>query len=469
MGKKAPKAPSAQQLAAGALINQITPFGTTQFGTIDPETGQLTALPGAITQVTQETPFQEAFRGGREAIALGLLGEIGGVSPTGGGKGGGQGGVFPGVTGPREGGGKGGALPTALTQAGPQPQIDPTTGGLLPQPTQQTLSPAGLPIDMQNAFRSIQSQFGDETAQAFLKAQGASPIATTPAPTPTGQPTAGTPLQVATGGGEGGLLGARARIAGQRGERGTIRDILPSARAAGEGLPDFLGVSDVEGRLTQPFVTDFAGEGARLEQATFQRTADLLAPRFEEQDEALNQELANRGIPIGSAAFEREKNRLQEQQSRLLQDTAFGAVAAGRQEQERLARLGLATRGQQLGEGLSLAGLAAGQRGQLFGERQGVLGQALQKQLALANLEGAQRAQRFGEIGSLFGLPGTGFQSVPVPQLGTNPAAQSAALQQQAAQQRNAGKGGFGQLLGTLGGAFIGGPQGAALGGGLFR
>jgi len=220
-----------------------------------------------------------------------------------------------------------------------------------------------------------------------------------------------------------------------------IRGILPSAQGTTEGLGGFATPESIRGGIQTSLPGDFAGEGQRLEDATFGKFENLVGGSFDEQRENLAQSLANQGIPIGSEAFEREFSRLEDSQGRLRESAAFESIGAGRSEQERLSRLALSTRGQEFGEGFGLAGLASQNRAQQFGENRSQLQDALQKQLALASLEQQQRAQQFGELGSLggFSLP---FSPTPISSLaGSSTGAQAAGP-------------GF-QLLGQLGGAAL--------------
>lgn len=197
-------------------------------------------------------------------------------------------------------------------------------------------------------------------------------------------------------------------------------------------LPGAPSIASV-GRNLTPLSQDFSSDAASLEEATFQRVQNRLAPGFSDEKERLVQNLADRGIDPDSPAAARAMARLSERQNNALTDAALGAVSAGRAEQERLARLGLDTRSQQFGEQattfdlaralrgqeygqeMGLAGLASAIRGQQFGEQRANIADQLmlsnfaeqqrqarlQEQLALAGLEQQQRGQQFGEIGAL--------------------------------------------------------------------
>ena len=71
------KSPKPSQTPPPEKIGQITPTGTSLFGTIDPETGEFVTDPAQTVQQTTETPFAEEFRTGTESLRLGVLGQLG--------------------------------------------------------------------------------------------------------------------------------------------------------------------------------------------------------------------------------------------------------------------------------------------------------------------------------------------------------------------------------------------------------
>ena len=192
-----------------------------------------------------------------------------------------------------------------------------------------------------------------------------------------------------------------------------IRGILPSAQGTKEGLPSFV-------RPDQ-----FGSEIERVEQATFEGVRRKLDPVFRERETRLEQRLSDIGIPRGSAAFEREIQKLREQEDEALTRAGLSSVSVGRGEQERISRLGLATRGQAFGENraqlqdalqkqLSLTGLELQTRQQLASEQQ--VGRQGNLQLAnlLANIGGGSGAA----TGSGLGFQPLNLSSPNIPQFG---------------------------------------------------
>ncbi len=87
-----------------------------------------------------------------------------------------------------------------------------------------------------------------------------------------------------------------------------------------------------------------AEEAARLEQATFDRGRNLMQPGFEEDRARLENQLVQRGIPRGSAAYGRALEDLEQRQGTALENLALSSVQAGRQEQSRQLQSELARR-----------------------------------------------------------------------------------------------------------------------------
>lgn len=143
----------------------------------------------------------------------------------------------------------------------------------------------------------------------------------------------------------------------------------------GQDLGGFRTASQIESGLQIPLLGDFADDALRIEQETFEAGQRRLEPIIEQERRDLIQNLADRGIPLSSEAAQKELNRFDQSVGDRQQDLAFRAIEAGRVEQNRLASLTAALRGQEVNE-----------------------------QLALANLEQQQRAQQFGEVGALGGF-----------------------------------------------------------------
>jgi len=140
-------------------------------------------------------------------------------------------------------------------------------------------------------------------------------------------------------------------------------------------LGDFRSAADIEAGLQSSLTGDFADDALRIEQETFEAGQRRLDPIIEQERRDLVQNLSDRGLPLTSEAAQKELARFDQSVGDRQSDLAFGAIEAGRAEQNRLAQLTAQLRGQEVNE-----------------------------QLAFSNLEQQQRAQQFGEIGALGGF-----------------------------------------------------------------
>lgn len=199
----------------------------------------------------------------------------------------------------------------------------------------------------------------------------------------------------------------------------------------GTQLGDYRSATDIESGVDIPLLGDFAGEIKRLEDETFSAGKRRLDPQFQQQRESLIQSLADRGIPLSSEAAQRELDRFDTSQSDAYQDLTFRSIQSGRDEQQRLATLGAALRGQQFNEGLSLANLEQQQRAQQFGEIgalggfaapfqplnaptvdvAGIINQGYANQLSRNKIQSANYATQLGFIGDLASAGGAAFAS----------------------------------------------------------
>lgn len=134
----------------------------------------------------------------------------------------------------------------------------------------------------------------------------------------------------------------------------------------------------------------------------FEEGRKLLEPTFAEQRERLEQQLADQGLPRGSAAFNRELNRLEESQGRQLQQVARESVATT--EAQRQARFNeiSALLGQQQVGGIGFSQFQPQASGlDLFGAEQAQLNRAFQAEQARKARSAAQRQALIGAAGTL--------------------------------------------------------------------
>jgi hypothetical protein len=225
--------------------------------------------------------------------------------------------------------------------------------------------------------------------------------------------------------------------------------------------------------------TDFEDTRRQVTQSVFDRQLGLLQPEFTRQREALEQNLADRGLPIGGEAYNSAIDRLERQQGEQQQRLAQQADVAGGQEASRLFGQASTARGQLFREAAAQGEFGLAGQQQAFGQQAANVAQqnaARQQQIAdqlraneLNNMaRQAQlservglRGQQFNELASLLGGPQiqrpTFFTPSAINTLGANTLAQSAAANafNQGMANYSSGLGGLFDLAGSLGSAYI--------------
>ena len=253
------------------------------------------------------------------------------------------------------------------------------------------------------------------------------------------------------------------------------------------GLPAFQSQIST----TTPMPTSISTEGltalqsdpeafrSNIEQTLFNRQLGLLQPEFTQQREALEQNLADRGIPITSQGYNDAVNRLETQQGEQLGRLAQQATLAAGQESDRLVNQARNIRAQQFGERAASGEFGLAAQGQGFSQaaantqlanaarQQQVADQLLSNQIANQARQRqiaertALRGQNFNELAALLGGPqiqqGSFFAPGSIDTQGAF-GAQMAAQQNaynQAMQNRSANLGGLFGLAGNLGSAYL--------------
>lgn len=230
--------------------------------------------------------------------------------------------------------------------------------------------------------------------------------------------------------------------------------------------------------LTQ-LVSDPESFRTNIEQTLFNRQLGLLQPEFTRQRQDLEQNLANRGIPITSEAYDSALNRLESNQGEQLQRLAQQSTLAAGQESDRLVNQARQSRAQQFAERAAQGEFGLGAQQQAFnqaaqnvglanlGRSQQVQDQLLSNQIANQQRQReiaertALRGQQFNELAALLGGPQIQQASFFAPgsidtqgAFGAQMAAQQNAFNQQLANQR-ANLGGLFGLAGSLGSAYL--------------
>ena len=146
-----------------------------------------------------------------------------------------------------------------------------------------------------------------------------------------------------------------------------------------------------------------------VRQATFELGKKQLEPELRSQRQALATELANRGIPIGSDAYNSEMNRFERQQGEQLNQLSLQSLMVGIQtaEAQRAARFNeissLLGR-TQVGAGTNFGQYQTNYQGlDLMGAEQAALNRASQEGIARRQAKAQLQAAKWQAAGSLLG------------------------------------------------------------------
>ena len=218
---------------------------------------------------------------------------------------------------------------------------------------------------------------------------------------------------------------------------------------------------------------------SNIEQTLFDRQLGLLQPEFTRQSQELQQNLADRGIPITSQAYNDAIGRLQTQQGEERQRLAQQATLAAGQESDRIVNQARGIRGQQFGERAAAGEFGLASQGQGFSQaaanaqlanaarQDTVSNQLLSNQIANQQRSreiaerNATRGQNFNELAALLGGQQVQQPSFFAP--GSIDTQGAFAMQQQAQQNaynqamanQSANLGGLFGLAGNLGSAYL--------------
>lgn len=242
----------------------------------------------------------------------------------------------------------------------------------------------------------------------------------------------------------------------------------------GQAIPQSINTAGLTALTNDP-----VGLRSNIEQTLFDRQLGLLQPEFTRQSQNLQQNLADRGIPITSQAYNDATNRLQSQQGEQLQRLAQQATLAAGQESDRIVNQARGIRGQQFGERAAAGEFGLASQGQGFSQaaanaqlanaarQDAVANQLLSNQIANQQRSreiaerNATRGQNFNELAALLGGQQVQQPSFFAP--GTVDT-QGAFAAQQAAQQnaynqamanQSANLGGLFGLAGNIGSAYL--------------
>lgn len=186
---------------------------------------------------------------------------------------------------------------------------------------------------------------------------------------------------------------------------------------------------NMEGLPDAPGQGDFGESRQRVEDALYGSAQRYLDPRFEEEQRAMETQLANMGITRGTDAFQREMDNFNRRKMAQYGDARDRAISAGGQEQSRLFGLAsnareralqerLLQRSQPLNEASALMGTGPGVQMPQFSappqtgiqppDYQGAVQNAYQGEMANYQQQAQANNQMMGQI---FGLGGTAMSA----------------------------------------------------------
>ena len=125
---------------------------------------------------------------------------------------------------------------------------------------------------------------------------------------------------------------------------------LPTDAFSLEGAPAYQTGIDYSGLQGIPGAGDFESARQAAADAAFSRVMDRLNPQFDQQQEALQTQLANQGIMLGSEAYTTAMDDFGRRRSDAGIAAGYDAISAGEAMRQGLFANALQTRGQQLGE-----------------------------------------------------------------------------------------------------------------------
>ena len=184
----------------------------------------------------------------------------------------------------------------------------------------------------------------------------------------------------------------------------------------GQAIPQGLNTTGLNALTNDP-----VGFRSNIEQTLFNRQLGLLQPEFNRQSQELQQNLADRGIPITSQGYNDATNRLQSQQGEQMQRLAQQATLAAGQESDRIVNQNRDIRAQQFGERAAVGEFGLASQGQGFsqaaantqlanaGRQDTIANQLLSNQIANQQRSrdiserNATRGQNFNELAALLG------------------------------------------------------------------
>lgn len=407
MGKSAPKAPDPSSTIAAQMdanrVNQYTPTGNMLYGTIDAN-GNFVPNNKRESVMVTETPAQQQIRSQSDAAKSFMFGDIfGNYAPAA---------NINNATNTANAVSNNN-VNTNVTTNSNTPQISSAPASTQQPAAQQTAMGGNYEPTLYNRMYG-KGQVDAATAsrlygEDYMKSPGAA-FNGTPGYNKSNATTSNpiSPNNSNQTAGTGSFTGGQKSVATMPWEslgQGLNAMGNPNINATVNGFGDpnitknavnYYDLNSIKGGL--PGVsTDFSGDRQRTEDATYNRAVSRFAPTFAERNRQLEQRLADQGLPVGSEAYNAEKDRQQRMENEAYTNAAYDAVNAGNNAYQQMSDLNLRTRGQLFGEDTSLAGLNMAQRGQQTAENQNIFNNNNQ----IRNTQVAENQQLFNNNNQL--------------------------------------------------------------------
>jgi hypothetical protein len=157
---------------------------------------------------------------------------------------------------------------------------------------------------------------------------------------------------------------------------------------------DFSGLPEIN--------KDYSQDRQRVEDSIYSRFQRRFKDQFAEEKNNLQQQLADRGIPMGSERYNKEMQQLSQRQNDATLNAQAQAVEMGGQEQQNLFNMGLTGRQQGLNERLTQRSVPLSEYGAIQGLQQGVVNPNFspmyQNSMQAPNVLGAANMQQQGQL-----------------------------------------------------------------------
>jgi len=196
------------------------------------------------------------------------------------------------------------------------------------------------------------------------------------------------------------------RLSGQAPEWAGMQGDMPQFEGSQVGLPEnyydqfqnqLAGMQDVNTSSQM-----FAQQGDQVRNALYEQMTQFSNQRYQQEEEALRQNLANQGFAIGSEGFNRELEAFRRQKDESYRAAELNSILAGGSEQSRLYADMLAGTQSNIGRRATQSQLDLARMAGQQGAAGDIYGLGLQERQAAYGAEMAGRGQQFAE--SQFGF-----------------------------------------------------------------